>query len=64
MLTKAIKPGQLFTVNKKVFRCCKQTAKEFVCDTCERENRKECVAFENNFDCYKLGRGYPKLLNP
>lgn len=62
MLTKVIKPGQLFTANKNVFRCCKQTTKEFVCDTCERENRKECVACENNFDCCHLKKGYPKQL--
>ena len=65
MLTKAIKPGQLFTANKKVFRCCKQTVEEsyeFVCKTCERENCEECIAYKNDFNCYKLGRCYPKRL--
>ena len=64
MLKKAIKPGQLFMANKKVFRCCKQTAKEYknesVCDTCKRENRQECLALENNFDCCYLKEGYLK----
>ena len=65
MLTKAIKPGQLFTANKKVFRCCKQTVEEsyeFVCKTCEQKNREECIAYKNDFDCAYCGSGYPKRL--
>ena len=64
MLTKTIRPGQLFTANKMIFKCYKQTAKEyvneFVCSTCQRENCQECLAEEYNFDCCHLKGGYPK----
>ena len=72
MLTKIIKPGQLFTAKGKVFRCCKQTAKEydneFVCETCELVNQGECLGRKYNFNCFILhserASCYPKLLNP
>ena len=64
MLTKSLKPGQIFTANKHIYKVTK-FEKSRRCATCRETNAPHfCAAQEDGFICAQVcGWGYyPKLL--
>ena len=65
MLTKRFKPGQLFTVNSKVFRVRNTHFLSEDCDECRKVNNNlRCVADKGGFLCTRVcGYGhYPQFI--
>lgn len=63
MLTKRLKPGQLFTANNKVFRV-RNTNLGSDCNKCRRVNNNHCIADKGDFLCSTVcGYGhYPQFI--
>lgn len=64
MLTKRLKPGQLFTANGKVFRV-RNAKLETDCEVCQAiNNNNHCIAQTEGFQCIIVCgvRHYPQFI--
>lgn len=65
---KQIKPGQLCTINRKVYRCkkCSRAYTKIVCERCAKENNSPCILRENKpfaQSCHEIfGSNFPILV--
>ena len=66
MITKQLKPGQLYTMKGHIFQCKKNTSPFFRCNVCETENKYYCVFrhFNISWMCRRTfgEENYPKLI--